>query len=136
MNLLWLDNIVRSKLIGDDVLNSDLLESVGEHIASLFDGAKSDEELRITAITILNTDLPAIRKEVLWSDDQRRKRPSFTVLSDPTVSTDELISALTNFDDEGNDNFVKLFFENQTDTLYRMVEILILRCLRLHHMNA
>lgn len=48
-----------------------------------------------------------------------------------------MINAIGRFDDEeGHANFVHLFIEKQTDTFYRMIEVIILRCIRQHNLNA
>jgi hypothetical protein len=136
MSVVWLDNIIRSKLVGDDILRSDLLRRVGQNIERLFDlSSRSERERNTTAIDMLNNDLPSIRREISRTDEQRRSRPSLTILDDPTVSTDAKIKDIGRFDDVGQANYVLKFIENQTDTFYRMVEILILRCIRQHHLN-
>ena len=136
MSVVWLDNIIRSKLVGDDVLRSNLLCRVGQNIEKLFDlSSRSEKERNTTAIDMLNNDLPSIRREISRTDEQRRSRPSLTILDDPTVSTDAKIKDIGRFDDVGQANYVLKFIENQTDTFYRMVEILILRCIRQHHLN-
>jgi len=136
MSVVWLDNIIRSKLVGDDILRSDLLRRVGQNIEKLFDlSFRSEKERNSTAIDMLNNDLPSIRREISRTDEQRRSRPSFTILDDPTVSTDAMIKDIRRFDDVGQANYVLKFIENQTDTFYRMVEMLILRCIRQHHLN-
>ena len=136
MSVVWLDNIIRSKLVGDDVLRVNLLRRVGQNIEKLFDlSSRSEKERNTTAIDMLNNDLPSIRREILRTDEKRRSRPSLTILDDPTVSTDAKIKDIGRFDDVGQANYVQKFIENQTDTFYRMVEILILRCIRQHHLN-
>merc|ERR1712107_271961 len=117
---------------------------------------RSYKERHAIAIKILNEDVKEIRKEISNCNDERkrlscggyngrvavvgddpngplRRRP--TILEDPTVTTEDMIAVIGRFDEEGNKQYVNLFIEKQTDTFYRMVEILILRCLRQHHLN-
>jgi len=137
MGAAWLDNIVRSRLVGDDVLRSDLLVRIGENVERLLDlSSRSLEERNETAVEMLTSDLPAIRAEIARSEERRRRRPSHTVIDDPATTTDEMMNALAKFDDEGQNEIVQKFIENQTDTFYRMVEIVVLRCIRLHHLSV
>jgi len=137
VGVAWLDNIVRSKFVGDDVLRSDLLLQVGENVERLLDvSSRSVKERNETAAEMLTCDLPAIRAEIARSDERRRKRPSHTVVDDPATRADDMMEIIARFDDEGHNEFVHKFIDNQTDTFYRMVEILILRCIRLHHLTV
>lgn len=134
MNILQIDFLLRTGQIKDDLLNSDLLREVGERIATVLDRSNSKETRDDAARLLMEEDLPAIRKEAAHYLRQRGKRGSMTKLDDPTVSDKDLRRLISSFDDDASQlNFVHAFFDKETDLLYRQVEVLILRCLRLHH---
>lgn len=160
-NISWIDNILRSNLIGDDIHNDvleyDLLRRVGTHCEEILDLSNLSEDDRNTvAYTMLNEDIQAIRKEIQRAEADRRQKSLIlsleqqeqigqhgcrrssigVVLDDPSVSVDEMMDMIGQFDDVGTRNFTKQFIEKQTDTFYRMVEILILRCVRQHQLNV
>ena len=161
-NISWIDNILRSNLIGDDIHNDvleyDLLRRVGTHCEEILDLSNLSEDDRNTvAYTMLNEDIQAIRKEIQRAEADRRQKSLIlsleqqqeqigqhgcrrssigVVLDDPSVTVDEMMDMIGQFDDVGTRNFTKQFIEKQTDTFYRMVEILILRCVRQHQLNV
>jgi hypothetical protein len=135
MNILQIDNLIRSGMLKDDTLNSDLLQRVGEHVATLLDRSNSQTLMDERARRLLKEDLPAIRREVDHHLQRRSGHTSIAIkIDDPTISDEELSRLLSKFDDESYCvEFIDAFFGMETDMLYRQVETLIVRCLRLHH---
>jgi uncharacterized membrane protein YgaE (UPF0421/DUF939 family) len=129
MNIVCLDNIVRSRLMGNDVLNCELLHTVGKHIKELLDSSRRKESRDQTAIIMLNDDLPKVRQEIA-----HHKKKSFTTSREEFFPTSEdMMRRLSLFDDASTNNIVSVFSMNQTCLFYQMVEALMIRCIRLHH---
>ena len=135
MNIVQIDNIVRSGTLKGDPLNTDLLRSVGESIETLLDRSNSQKVLDETAHRLLTVCLPSIRKEVdshvartITSSGHRVLRRDTSTFSD-----EDLSQILSNFDDVPRQEFLDVFFGLGGDMLYRHVETLVVRCLRLHH---
>ena len=135
MNIVEIDNIVRSGTLKGDSLNTDLLQSVGESIETLLDRSNSQKVLDETARRLLTECLPSIRKEVDSHVARAITSSGRQVLRrDTSTFTDEDLSQmLSNFDDIPKQEFIDVFFGLGADMLYRHVETLIVRCLRLHH---
>ena len=138
----------------DASLDHDLLRRVGERCEEILDLSNLPEDDRSNVAAELLSDdyIRRIRSEIeraterRWqhrrsvSLKQRKAGSSSTTTSivwdNPSVSTDELLSMIGRFDDVGTRRFTKRFIDDQTDTFYRMVEILILRCVRQHQLNV
>ncbi|KAG7364247.1 aluminum activated malate transporter [Nitzschia inconspicua] len=129
MNIMCLDNIVRSKLIGHDTLKYGLLRRIGKNIADLLNDSRTHEDRDQNAFEMLNDDLPAVREEIAC----HKGSASVIAVDRPSLTVDEMMSTLSSFDEASTTNLVKLFSMNQTVLFYQMVEVLIIRCIRLHH---
>jgi gas vesicle protein len=131
VNIITLDNVVRGRLMGDDIVRYELLRQVGSHIAILLDDSKSKECRRRVALAMLNSDLPAVRIEIAGRRAEDTSRAFLNKERD--FSPEKMMETLSQFGEDTTSMISELFSMKQSCLFYQMVEGLILRSIRLYH---
>jgi hypothetical protein len=128
MNIICLDNLVRNGFVDDEISRKDFLRQVGKHVAVLLDGSETRENHSKTILAMLDSDLQEIRIEL-----SKRRKELFSLAEEPSLTVEEMIQKLSQFDDDLPSPVADMFFMKQTVLFYQMVEMLILRSIRLYN---